>query len=176
MNAWGLAELERRLANIVKIGVIQETNHADKKLRVAMGETQTAWLPWPAEIGNNFIRWRPLRVGQQVVLVAPSGELNQAVIVGQLYGGGFEAPADDETLDLIQFDDGTKLQYDSSAHCLTAEVGGCEVTMDQSSIQLKSGSSQLDLTAEVIKLDSNGSSVVLGASGVKINGTVIELN
>ncbi len=176
MNAWGLAELERRLANIVKIGVIQEANHADKKLRVAMGETQTAWLPWPAEIGNNFIRWRPLRVGQQVVLVAPSGELNQAVIVGQLYGGGIEAPADHETLDLIQFEDGTKLQYDSSVHCLTAEVGGCEITVDQTSIQLKNQSSQLNLTAEAIKLDSNGSSVLLDASGVKVNGAVIELN
>ncbi len=176
MNTWGLAELERRLANIVKIGVIQETNHADKKLRVAMGETQTAWLPWPAEIGNNFIRWRPLRVGQQVVLVAPSGELNQAVIVGQLYGGGVEAPADDETLDLIQFDDGTKLQYDSSAHCLTAEVGGCSFKIDQAAIQLKSGASKLNLTTEAIKLDSNDSSVVLDASGVKVNGTVIELN
>ncbi len=176
MNAWGLAELERRLANIVKIGVIQEANHADKKLRVAMGETQTAWLPWPAEIGNNFIRWRPLRVGQQVVLVAPSGELNQAVIVGQLYGGGFEAPADDETLDLIQFDDGTKLQYDSSAHCLTAEVGGCSFTVDQDSIQLKKGGSQTQLTGEVIQMESNGSSIVLDAGGVKVNGTVIELN
>ncbi len=88
-----------------------------------MGETHTAWLPWPSEIGNNFIRWWTLRVGQQVVLVSPSCELNKAAIVGHLYGGGFEAPADDETLDLIQFDDSTKLQNDSSAHCLTVGLG-----------------------------------------------------
>ncbi len=141
-----------------------------------MSETQTAWLPWSSEIENNFIEWQPLRVGQQVVLVAPSSELNEAVIVWKLYGGGPEAPAGDETLDLIQFDDGIRLQYDSSAHCLTAEVGVCSFTVDQSSIQLKSGSSQLDLTAGAIKLDSNSSSVLLDASGVKLNGVVIELN
>ncbi len=34
----------------------------------------------------------------------------------------------------------------------------------------------LDLTAEAIKLDSNGSSALLDANGVKVNGVVIELN
>lgn len=72
-----------------------------------------------------------------MVLVSPSCELNQAAIVGRLYGSGFEAPADDETLDLIQFDDSTKLQNDSSAHCLTAEFGDCEINVDQSIIKLK---------------------------------------
>ena len=176
MNLWGQAELERRLANIVKIGVIQEANHADKKLRIAMGNTQTAWLPWPAEIGNNFIQWRPLRVGQQVVLVAPSGELNQAVIVGQLYGGGIDAPSTDAQQDLIQFEDGTQIEYDSANHCLTANIKDTKIKADQTSILLQNSASRLDLTASALKLESNGSSVELDASGVKIKGVRVELN
>jgi phage baseplate assembly protein V len=176
MNLWGQAELERRLANLIRIGVIQETNHADKKLRVAMGATQTAWLPWPAEIGNNFVKWRPLRVGQQVIVIAPSGELNQAVIVGQLYGGGIEAPSTDEQKDLIQFEDGTQIEYDSAAHRLTAKIKDTKIAADQTSIQLKNGASRLNLTAEALKLESHGSSVELDATGVKIKGVRVELN
>jgi phage baseplate assembly protein V len=176
MNLWGQAELERRLANLIRIGVIQETNHADKKLRVSMGNTHTAWLPWPAEIGNNFIQWRPLRVGQQVIVIAPSGELNQAVIVGQLYGGGIDAPSTDAQKDLIQFEDGTQIEYDSATHSLTATIKDTKIKADQKSILLQNSASRLNLTAEALKLESNGSSVELDATGVKIKGVRVELN
>jgi len=124
VNAWGLSEVERRLANMVKIGVISAVDHAAKKIRVEAGGMNSAWLPWPVEMGRNFRRWRPLREGQQVVMVAPSGELAQATIICMLYSSSLDAPSTNPDLDLIEFEDGTRLQYDSSSHHLTAECVG----------------------------------------------------
>lgn len=51
-----------------------------------------------------------------MVVVAPSGDLACAVIVGHLYTDALPPPTDAENADLIQFDDGTYFQYDSDAH------------------------------------------------------------
>lgn len=120
--SWGVAEVERRLANMIRIGVISEVDHGAKKIRVSHGGLKTAWLPWPVEVGRNFKRWRPLREGQQVVLASPSGDLTQAAIIGMLYTEALDAPNDNPDIDQTLFDDGTSVQYDSASHVLTVDV------------------------------------------------------
>lgn len=133
MNSWGLGEIERRLANMVKVGVISAVDHAGKKIRVEAGGMNSAWLPWPVEMGRNFKRWRPLRAGQQVVMVAPSGELAQATVIGMLYSSSLDAPDTNPDLDLIEFEDGTRLQYNSASSHLTADCVG-DVTVRSPSL------------------------------------------
>ena len=80
MSDFDIAELYRRLDNMVLIGLIHEVDHQKKRLRVRSGETITGWLPWPADIGRNYIQWRPLQPGIQCVMVCPGGEISQGVI------------------------------------------------------------------------------------------------
>lgn len=163
-----LAEIKRQLANVIRIGNIEQVDHQKKKVRVKSGGILTNWLPWPAEVGRNFIRWRPLRTGTQVVLAAPGGELAQAVIVGMLYTSDQPAPDDEEGMDLVRFEDGTEVRYDSDASVLTVHsVNKIELQTDG------------DLTATV---QGNFSATVGGdlsadvTGNVSIDGSKIELN
>lgn len=168
MKTFEVAELERRLANVIRLGTIAEADHDTKRIRVQSGDLVTAWLPWPAEVGNNYRRWRPLREGTQVVLAAPNGELAQAVVIGMLYTNDQAAPADDDNTDLVQFEDGTEIRYDSAASVLTVH--------SVNEIQLQADG---DLTATV---QGNFSATVGGdlnadvTGNVSIDGSKIELN
>lgn len=160
MSPWGQADLERRLANMVRIAVIQAVDCTNRKIRVVAGGFSSAWLPWPTETGRNFRHWRPLRPGQQVVLVAPSGDLAQAVVVGMLYSESLGAPESAENRDTILFDDGTRIQYDSAEHHLQLTVGKSTISAKQDSLCLTSG----------------GSSLLLDEAGITLKGARIDLN
>ncbi|QTP60926.1 phage baseplate assembly protein V [Billgrantia antri] len=159
-QAYRLGELERRLNGMVMVGTILAVDHASRKLRVQVGEIRTAWLAWPVEMGRNFRRWRPLREGQQVVLVSPSGDPSQAVIAGMLYSSALSAPSDNPDLDLVEFEDGARFQYDSATHEYIGETGGSRITMDR----------------DRILLSSNGSTLELDSAGIRLNGARIDLN
>lgn len=64
------AELHRQLNNLLQIGTIESVNTVDKTCRVQIGDLLTGELDMPAEIGRNFVRWQPLRVGTQVLLAS----------------------------------------------------------------------------------------------------------
>lgn len=159
-QAFRTRDLERRLNNMLMIGTVAEVDHAGRKVRVKVGDIHTAWLNWPAEVGRNYRRWRPLRSGQQVVLSSPSGDPAQAVITGMLYSSATPSPSDNPDLDLVEFEDGTRLEYDSENHRAVVEVGDSRLSMDRARITLS----------------SNGSSLELDASGIRLNGSRIDLN
>ncbi|WP_076461582.1 phage baseplate assembly protein V [Marinobacterium stanieri] len=118
------ADINRRLESLIRLGTIAQVDHAARRLRVKTGDLLTGWLPWPAEVGRNFRRWRPLREGAQVVLACPSGDPAQAAIIGMLYTQSLDRPSADPDVDLIEFEDGTRLEYNSHSHHLNAECVG----------------------------------------------------
>ena len=103
-------EHDRRMADLICLGRIEDVDHDNKRLRVR-SKTLSGWLPWPAELGRNYRRWRPLAVGQQVILASPSGDLAQAVIVGMLYTHALDTPSKDPDTDVIEFTNGARLSH-----------------------------------------------------------------
>lgn len=120
--SFSAADISRRLENLLCYATVAEVDNAAHLVRLSIGERKTGWLPYPAEIGANFRRWRPLRTGQQVLAACISGDPANAVIVKSLYSDDLPAPSDSATTDTIVFDDGTALTYDSAAHALTAAL------------------------------------------------------
>ncbi len=154
------AEQNRRIESLLRLGTIAQVDHDARKLRVQSGGLLTNWLPWPADVGRNYIRWRPLRVGTQVILGSPSGDPEQAKIIGILYTEVLDAPSTDPDLDLIQFEDGTKAEYHSGKHQLRFQVATTSLTMNRSAMTLA----------------SNGSTIVLDGAGISINGNRVDIN
>jgi phage baseplate assembly protein V len=145
---------------MVKIGVISAVDHDAKKIRVEAGGMNSAWLPWPVEMGRNFRRWRPLREGQQVVMVAPSGELAQAAVIGMLYSSSLDAPETSPDLDLVLFDDGTSVSYDSANHHMEINCVG--------SVTIKGATDLL--------VDFGGSITVNAGSDITVNAPATTVN
>lgn len=154
-----LAQLLIRFENLIRIGTIAEVDEQAKKLRVKSGDLLTQWLDWPAEIGRNFIQWRPLAPDIQVVIACISGDPAQAVIISMLYSGENPTPSTNPELDIIQFSDGSLISYDSeekhltitSAESITVNAGkNCTLNItDDFALTAKN----INLTADAINIE-----------------------
>lgn len=105
------ADMPRQLDNLVQVTTITSVDPANKTLRVQLGDEESAELPWPADQGANYTRWKPLKAGQQVVISSPCGDPAQAVITGQLYSDAHDSPSVDPDIDLIEFANGNRIEH-----------------------------------------------------------------
>ena len=118
-----LVELARRLANVVRPGVVAEADYAARLARVKFSEEAdalTGWLPWMAGRAGDDAAWWAPGVGEQVLLLAASGELHNAVILGALYSDAHPAPSGDPDKHLVRYSDGAEIEYDRANHVLRA--------------------------------------------------------
>ena len=118
-----LVELARRLANVVRPGVVAEADYPKGLVRVKFAEEEealTAWLPFAAARAGGDASWWAPEVGEQVLLLAPSGELAQAVVLGSLYSDAHPAPSSGPDKHLVRYSDGAEIEYDRENHVLRA--------------------------------------------------------
>lgn len=154
-----IAELTRRLHNILRVGTVSEVDTAKARARVAIGELLTDWLPWYEPAAGNTRTWRAPSVGEQVMVLSPSGELRGGTILRGLNRTDFPAPSADEAVDLIRYRDGTTLRYDAAAHKLVAEVqGSVELTATGTLTATVSGAARIETAAA---LTLKGASITL---------------
>lgn len=129
--SYDVAELRRKLENLLQITVITQANHATHTVRVRLGADESAELPWPADIGRNFVRWQPLRVGQQVIVACPSGDPALAVIIGNLYSSAIDTAETAEELDVIEFTNGNRIEHNvNTGEINIIAIGNVNVTGD----------------------------------------------
>ncbi len=121
-EGFDLVELARRLANVVRSGTVAELDAEGYRIRVcydvdeAGAPVLTAPIPWVvARAGDDRNWWAP-DIGEQVVLLAPSGELNQALALPALYSDAHAAPASDPDKRVTRHADGALFEYDRENH------------------------------------------------------------
>lgn len=91
-----VAELERRLANVMRYGTIIEVDPSRAMARVSFGgETESAWLRFSTSRAGGARVWSPPAAGEQVVVMSPMGDTGQGVIMGSLPSDSFPAPSSD---------------------------------------------------------------------------------
>lgn len=96
MSGFGLADLERRLANVVRYGTITEVDAANARAKVTFGgETASAWLQFSTSRAGGARVWSPPVPGEQVVVFSPMGDTAQGVIMGSLPNNAFPPPSGD---------------------------------------------------------------------------------
>ncbi|WP_264328558.1 MULTISPECIES: phage baseplate assembly protein V [unclassified Wolbachia] len=143
-NNFAIAELQRKVANIIRIGIIKEIDYEKAKVRVKIGEFLTDYLPWVTSKAGKDRDWSPPDIGEQVMIFSPFGELSLGVVLGGIYQEKYPAPENKKEINSIKFQDGTRLLYDKGKHHLEIEV------VDK--ITLKAGKSSIEMTKSGIKL------------------------
>lgn len=120
---YGFNEHLRQTHNQLRLATVKEIDWEKRLFRAQSGDLETNWLAVPAYVSHNFRAWFPLREQMQVVLLVAGGDYNTAVVVGVLWCDTVPAPDIPEDqrrwLDLIEFNDGSKIEYDSQRHRLT---------------------------------------------------------
>ncbi|MGL9718552.1 MAG: phage baseplate assembly protein V [Wolbachia sp.] len=136
--------LNRKLANIIRIGLVKEIDYEKAKVRVKVGEFLTDWLPWITYRAGEDKSWSPLSIDEQVIVLSPFGELPLGVVLPAIYQHKYFAPECRKTANILEFKDGTKLSYDSEKNHLEIDV------VDK--ITLRVGESSVEMTKKGIKL------------------------
>ena len=141
-----MTDAERRLSNLVMLGQVAELDAKKARVRVQAGPILTAWLPFATVRAGLDRTWHAPEPGEQVVLVAPGGDLNQAVVVGSLYRDAYPPPADSADISRTEWQDGAALAYDRQLHHwrlsvpaggkIVLEVGPSKIEMSDSGIRL----------------------------------------
>jgi phage baseplate assembly protein V len=112
-----LGELERRLSNTIRPGTVLEADYAKARLRVTMGDNTSAWLPWLTSRAGEDRTWHAPEVGEQVIVMAPGGELSAGYVMpGGVYKNDYPANADKAEISRTTYKDGAILEYDREAH------------------------------------------------------------
>lgn len=117
-------DLQRRLANIVRRGVIHSTQHGKiPKCRVSIGELVTDWLPLCQGFSGGFRSdVNPCTVGDAVTVLSEAGDLNNGRVFPGWATGGAPVPEGSESEHITVYGDGTEVRYDRQSHALTITI------------------------------------------------------
>ena len=163
MIEFEVAELNRRLANIIRIATVSEIDYDSAKVIVTIGELRSDWLPWLTNRAGNNVTWSAPDIGEQVIVMAPSGDLSQAVILSALYQNNFPAQESSGDVHAIEYSDGTKISYNRQAHNLDIVLCADGAT----NIETNAG---LTIIAKDQGIHLTGDTTIDGA--ITINGSV----
>ncbi|WP_426131328.1 phage baseplate assembly protein V [Pseudomonas sp. DWP1b1] len=116
------AALSRMLENLIRFGVIAAVQMEPPRVKVKTGALTTAWLPWLALRAGSDREWDPPTVDEQVILLSPSGQLANGVVVTGLFSDHIPANGNRAGLHRRTYADGAVIEYDSVAHHLNATL------------------------------------------------------
>lgn len=131
-----LSELDRRLTQMIRIGVIQEVDLAKAKVKVKIGDNVTDWRPWLTQAGR-IKTWNPPVIGEQVLVLSPSGDFEQSVVLPSLYYQKFKAPSDQNEEIKVEFSQDNFIIWNIEKNHLQlhlSEGGVFEVEIDDRSV------------------------------------------
>lgn len=165
-----IAELERQISNVLRYGTICEADYPKARVRVKCGDNITGWLPWFTTRASNDVSWWAPEVGEQVMLLSPSGDLAQAAVLPSIFQNAYPACADRPTIERRVYEDGAVIEYDREAHLLHAYVPGDAFLEVDHNVTVVAGN-DISATAEAgnINFTAKQGQITVLANSDKIN-------
>lgn len=117
MTLHAIAELNRRLDNLLRIGTVTEV--AGGLCRVQTGELLTDWRPYfTHRAGASRTSWKPSK-DEQVMLLSPGGDIASAYVLPALNSEAFDVPSDHPDNHYTVYPDGAVIEYNPDTSALT---------------------------------------------------------
>lgn len=169
-----LVELSRRLENLIRFGTVHSVDHAARRCRVQSGGLVTQWLPWMERRAGETTTWDPPTVGEQCVVLSPSGEPGGGLVFYGVPSDEIDTPSHAPEQHVIKFPDGATFTYNHAASHLeitgiaTATIVAAEsVTLDTPLTHCTGR-----LTADDLLTYNNGLAGTGGSNGSAITGNL----
>jgi len=173
--AFELAELKRRMDNMIRGGTIVETDYMAEPpvVKIKDGEFVSGWLPFMTMRANGQeVSWDAPEIGERVMAISPSGDpANARVIPGALYCTDHPQPAISADVITRMHKDGAHDTYNRELSTRTIQIpedGAFKVQVGQTVLSLTDDGATLTspaitLLADTITLD--GETHLGGAGG-----------
>ena len=160
--SYASAQHDRMIAGAIKgcYVVAVDLTASPPVCRVSDGEWVSAWVRWHSVAAGKARHWRAPSMGEQGVLISPSGDVAQGTFVPGLYGNAGAPPDNRDHVEVWRFDDGGSLIYDWKAKTYT-------ITVPSGEVRVSVGGSSLSVTDSAI----TGKAAAIDLTGaVNING------
>lgn len=130
------------MGDLIRLGRVVEVE--GKRARVRAGDVETDWIDWPAMRAGRLKVWSPPSVDEQVLLFAPEGDIERAVIGPSFFSSLHKAP-DADGSDFIELEDGGRLAYHPESQVLSIALaaGGRVVITAPAGVRIE-GDLQVD--------------------------------
>ncbi len=113
------AEDQRKTANLIKQGNIAQSDPAGR-VRVRIGSLITDWLPYFVPFAGGVSVHRPPSVGENCLVLSPSGETAAGLVLCGLMSDQFPQPSNSADETIIRFPDGASIRYNHASGSLDA--------------------------------------------------------
>ena len=131
------AQYHRMIANLIKQGNIVQTDPTQGLVRVQCGEMTSDWLPYFVPAAGGVSVHRPPSVGENCIILSPSGEPANGLVLCGLASSQHPQPADTADKTVLKMPDGAVFEYDHAQGSLkirgikTAEIQAAQsITVD----------------------------------------------
>ncbi|MBI3728504.1 MAG: phage baseplate assembly protein V [Burkholderiales bacterium] len=114
-----LADLSRRLQNLVRFGTVAEVKHGRvPQVRLQIGDIKTGFFPMATARAGKTKTWNPPTVGEQCVLLSPSGEFAGGVVLPGIASNHNPAPdtRHQPRQHRTEYPDGATADYNHAEH------------------------------------------------------------
>ena len=140
-------ETGRRMENMVAPGVIEQVRtEAPARCRVRVGGNLTEWLPWftlrAAGEAGNF--WWPPSPGEQVVVLAPGGDLARGFVLMGAYSDAMPQRGDQPGTMEMWWNQSDHLRYGAGVFTIQILETSIKVTPDHIEMKAAGGTLRLD--------------------------------
>jgi phage baseplate assembly protein V len=150
------AETDRQGSGMFLPGVIHALDYPEARARLKSGDWISAWLPWFTLAAGQVRHWRPPSVGEQAVLVSPSGLPEQGFIIPGVYSDQHKQANDDrKEITATDWPDTAREHYDHDAHDYRYYVppeGHMQITVG--------GGTKIDIWKGKVVIDVEGGSIL----------------
>lgn len=122
---------EQQVGEAIQYGVVASVDYANATCTVTLGDLSTGELPWVAQRAGGMRYWSPPTIGEQCVVLAPEGDLENGLVVLGLYSDANPAPSNDPDVAQMVFPDGASISYNHATHVLAVILpAGGSATID----------------------------------------------
>lgn len=162
-----LDDLENRLFNMVEIAEVTAVNKANMKVTVMAkaGELTDLHVFVLGQGSGDYKQWIPPVIGDKVLLLADSGDLNGAYCLPIRLPAEFESDIPDGAV--IRAGDVT-IQYNKEDNTYKIAHGSNSVLLDEDKVVVASGSNKVTVRDNEVKAQTSSSDITLTPSGCTI--------
>lgn len=168
------AEHDRMIAAMLMPCVVVGVDLAAAMVRVSAGDWTSAWVRWHSLAAGKARHWRAPSIGEQGVLLNPSGQAGMGTFIPGLYGNAGAQPDNRDHVDTWRFDDGGSLVYDWQAKSYTITVPSGQVITKVGATQSVTTDDSVTVTTVNVKLvaDVEIQGALRVTKGVEVGGTL----
>ncbi len=160
-------ETNRRIENIVRKGSVSAVRlTTPARVRVKAGDNTTDWLPWIAlRAGgvNGGRTWHPPVVGEQCTVLAPGGDLAQALVLLGLYSDAMPQGSEQAACDRTDWDEENYFEW----------LRGVLTVYCMEGINLSTPNTSLVMEGSTVTITGGGAVLTIGPGQITSNVDIV---